>query len=256
MSEVKICEYCGTACGIGDLYCKKCSQLFLNTEGAEEQVIEGITNSELERFIGKNAGYYLEKFEKAKHKKVFCQINVPALLFGPSWFFYRKMYKLAIIYAAILIVLSSFLTVVLPAIFEADIDHFFDAQQTYNDYVNAGGEVLIFKEGTTAVIGTNPTFRKIHDDLVQAQNKIKLMWFFVNAPVLIVNFLFRLLGNWFYKKHIMLSIGTSAGGTSGKSAFLGWLAVTAVTYAVSALLLCIPVVLRFTAATENLYLWM
>ncbi len=252
-NKTKICDNCGATCDIRDTYCKKCLQSFLKQDETSKPVIEGIDNTELKKFLGKNSEYYLEKFAKAKNKNVFLQLNFSALLFGPNWFFYRKMKKLAIMYVAILFMLSLMLSVALPIIFEADIDTYYDAKKAYNDY---DGEVLIFKEGTTTILGRDPIYQEVHDNLDNAQRKIILIDFLIGAPVFVVNIMFRLLGNFFYKKHIISNINTTEGGTSGKAAFWGIIATNVVAFIISLLLLLIPAVYRFQHAIATLYYWL
>ena len=88
------CDNCGTKCNIGDTYCKSCSHTLSHLDYLDDQIIDGMDNLELKNRIGKNADYYINKFAKSK-KKWFIQLNFAALLFGPTWFFYRKMNKIS-----------------------------------------------------------------------------------------------------------------------------------------------------------------
>lgn len=250
-----VCDNCGAKCDIHDKFCKACFSTLSETEF--EPVIEGIEDVELINYIDKKSDYYLEKFSQKK-EKWFIQWNWAALFFGPTWFFYRRMQKIAIVYAAILILLSSLLGVVLPVVFNADVDEYFAAKEAYSDYINSGGERYLYKEPpySTYMIGLHPTYEKLRDDLKDAQNKIRLIEFLINAPVFAVNILFRLFANSIYKNHIITNIHSNKKGTSMKNAIGGLVAVNLVTWIVSALLLQIPVVSRFFEAASTLINWL
>ena len=251
-----VCDNCGAKCNVADAYCKSCSHTLSRSDNLGEQIIVGMEDAELKNQIGKNADYYINKFAKSK-KKWSIQINFAALLFGPAWFFYRKMNKIAVIYAAILILLSSLLTLVLPTVFKADVERYYDAKQTYSDYINSGGEVNLYKEPpySTVVIGTHPTYKKIRDNLDDAQNKIRLIEFLITAPVFVINILFRLFANAIYKNHIALNINCNKNGVSMKNAVVGLGLMNLIMFVVSLLLNQIPAVSQFTEATQTLFDW-
>lgn len=251
-----VCDNCGAKCDIDDTYCKACSHTLSHLDYLYDQIIDGIENSELKNYIGKNSDYYIKKFAKKK-SKWFIQLNFAALLFGLAWFFYRKMYKFAIVYAAILILLSSLLTLVLPTVFKADVERYYGAKETYSDYINSGGEVYLYEEPpySTVVIGKHPTFQKIRDNLNDAQNKIRLIEFLITVPVFIINILFGLFANSIYKNHITLNICSNNNGVSIKSAIGGLILVNFVMFIVSTLLSQISVVAQFTEATQTLFYW-
>ncbi len=248
-----VCDNCGTKCNLDDTYCKVCSQTLTRSDN---QIIDGIENAELKNYIGKNADYYIEKFTGNKGK-LFVQFNIAALLFGPTWFFYRKMYKFAAIYAAILILLSSLLSLIIPMVSKSDVERYYVAKETYTNYLNSGGEVNLYKEPpySTVPIGIHPTFQKIRDDLDAAQNKIRWMEFWIAAPVFVINILFRLFANAIYKKHITENIHANNNGVSMKSAIGGLVLVNLIMFVISLLLNQVSAVSRFTEATQTLLYW-
>ncbi len=254
-NQTKICNNCGAVCNIYDTYCKKCSNSFDAQTMSNEQIIDGIDDNDVKDFIEKNADYYEKKIRKSKNKKWFIQLNFAALLFGPTWFFYRKMYKFAVIYATILIVLSSALSIILPLTFKNSIDEYYFAKNEYSNYINSGGEILVFEEGTIAVSGTNPSYKILRDNLNDAKNKIKLITVLINVPVLVVNVLFRLFGNAFYKKYIIENMNSSNGGVSMKFAILGLIVVNIISLSVSLIALQIPAVSDFAYASQNYWIY-
>jgi len=251
-----ICDNCGTKCNVGDTFCKVCFQSLAGSDHLGNQAIDGIENAELEKFIGKNADYYIKKFAGNKDK-LFVQLNVAALLFGPTWFFYRKMRKFAAMYAAVLILLSSLLSLALPMVFKTDVEEYYVAREAYINYINSGGQVNLYKDPpySTVPIGIHPTFQKIRDDLDAAQNKIRLIEFFVAAPVFVINIAIRLFANAIYKRHIAENIHSNNNGVSMKSAIGGLPLVNLIMFVISLLINQIPVVSQFTEATQTL-LWL
>lgn len=123
----KICKECMTENEQEYLYCKNCGNKLdkdapkdeykyaqgfnpasYNTPYGDTEV-EGISTQELSLFIGKKAYDILPKFQKMEltnSKISWCwPVAILSFLFGPFgaalWFFYRKMYKNALIFSAI-----------------------------------------------------------------------------------------------------------------------------------------------------------
>lgn len=224
----------------------------------EDQVIDGIDNAELKKYLGKNSEYYVKKFAEKKDKKWFIQINFAALFFGTTWFFYRKMDKIALISATVLILLSSLLTLALATVFQSDVEKYYTAKERYASYVNSGGEVLLFKDPpySSVVIGTHPTYEKLVNELDSAQNGIRWIAFFIAAPVVVPSLLLRLFANSIYRKHIRANIHGNRFGVSQKSAIDGLILVGAGILLCYFLLNLVPAVSRFIQATQMLYPWL
>ena len=55
-----VCDNCGSKCNIDDAYCKSCSHTLSHSNYLYEQIIDGIENSELKSYIGKNSDYYVK----------------------------------------------------------------------------------------------------------------------------------------------------------------------------------------------------
>ena len=247
-----ICDNCGSKCDINDTYCKSCSQTLSHSNCFDEQIICGIENSELKSYIGKKSNYYIEKFSKKKGKW-FIQLNFAALFFGPIWFFYRKMYKFAMIYFAVFVVAFSLLNTVIPILFKSDVDEYFLAESVYLDYIDSGAETHCEIDGKFTTV---PTFRAIRNDLTNAQNRIRLINFLISAPSLIINILFRLFANSFYKNHIISNIEVNNGGVSIKNAIGAYILINVVLLCVSLLISQIPIVSRFVDAALSLRPWL
>ncbi len=254
-NHTKICNNCGATCEINASYCRNCSQDFPKVSIDDEQIIDAIPNNELKEFIGKNSDYYFKKFSKIKDSKLNLQLNFSALFFGPIWFFYRKMYKEAILFATILILMSSFLSIIIPTVFKSDIDAYYTSKDVYANYVNSDKELYIFGENAYDMT-IHPEYEKIENDLIASQNKIRLIDFLINAPVFAFNIIFRLLANSLYKKHVIKCISTLDGGTSIKSAIIATFLLDIIYFIIPILLLQIPVFSDFHNATRNLFNWL
>lgn len=111
------CQQCGAYVGIGMASCGVCGASLgedfdinsgheividkqksawigvpLNYRVKEEQTEDDIEST----FIGPHADYYLEQFHRLTHFGTKIGWNWGALLFGPWWFIYRKMYRYAL----------------------------------------------------------------------------------------------------------------------------------------------------------------
>lgn len=243
-----VCNNCGAKCNMHDVYCKSCSQKLSSSDNVEKQIIDGIDNTELRSFIGKNADYYTEKFAKKK-SKWFVQLNFAALFFGPTWFFYRKMNKIAVVYVAVLILFSSLLTLVVPTVFKEDVERYHAAYEVYIDYINSDGEIFLDMEDHDYVVGIlHPTYERISDELEAAEKRISFIEFLINVPVLVINILIRFFANSIYKYHITLNIHSNYRGVSMKNAIIGYILMYIAMMIVSLLLNQIPIVGKFNAA--------
>ena len=241
-----VCDNCGAKCSAGDTYCKKCHYTFPIV--SNEPAIEGIDNEQLENYIDWHSEYYVKKFAKTK-SKWFIQLNFAALLFGPTWFFFRKMYKVALIYVAILVLMPLVSILTFCTVFSADIDGYFAAKQAYNDYTETYWDTYDFGEEHS------PQYIKLSKELSAAKDKLKLIYFVGSVPVFIINILFRLFGNAFYKNHIILNIDEGKGGTSAKWAIWSLVIANVVSTILSILINLIPSVFRFGEAINSLNFW-
>lgn len=70
-------------------------------------LIEGIPASEYADYIGeKKSGSYIRKFVNMERFGRKISVSICALIFGPIWFLYRKMYKEGLLFGIALIILS------------------------------------------------------------------------------------------------------------------------------------------------------
>lgn len=219
MEEKRICSECGTENEEKYRFCKNCGKE-LEAEGFEQQTygnvynqyvnvengymnmpeIEGIPADEVSAFVGKKAPKIVRKFAKMQvtsSKASWCwPVAILSYFFGPIgaafWYLYRKMYKLAIIFFAIGIVLSaatSFISVsgLLPG---GDGASFEEIVDTYEDFVR--GEIT-FEEYMEDITGAL-------SDLGGIGNAVEE---FFNIATLVITGIFSY---YWYKKHTVKSI--------------------------------------------------
>lgn len=255
--EFVICEKCGEKCSTDDLYCQNCSQSLSHSHVWSGQIIDGMDPEALKKRIGKNEDYYTEKFAKKKGKW-FVQLNFAALLFGPIWFFYRKMYKAGVIYVAITILFAALFTLIVPTSFQKDVEQYHSARKAYENYVNSGKETHIWGEYpySSQLIGLHPDYQEVSDNLKVAQNKIRLMDFLMHVAPLIVHIVIRLFANSIYKNHIASTIYSGDCGVSVKNAVVSFVVIGIISVIVSVLLGLVPTVSRFWEATDTIMHWM
>ncbi len=106
-----ICPICGFVNEYGVDKCKKCSAP-LFTEGTDEEFsfaddafaadakLNDIPNREYVEYIGRNRSRYLSSFYALSGQGRNISVNWGAMLFGPVWFFYRKMPKIGVLLIA------------------------------------------------------------------------------------------------------------------------------------------------------------
>lgn len=208
--EFFICDNCGVKCNPGDTYCKKCHYTFPKVE-EEPVVIEGIENEELSNYIDWHSEYYVNKFKKTK-KNWFIGINLSALIFGPTWYFFRKMYKMGIIYTLITALLPCLLLLTFCAISRDDIIEYFEIKETRSEFYDK----YDFDEYYFEDSEHHYEYEQITNEFMQANEKIKLINILSNVPGITIDILFRLFANAFYKNHIISNIEKKNGGTSIK----------------------------------------
>lgn len=114
----KRCPVCAAANEQDALYCKRCaSPIGRLSPGGEDRPraaqsvtrFEGAAVEDAAIFIGRGAGHYIPKFIDMELRRSRASWNWPVLLlalfFGPAalavWFFYRKMYKPALLFLGV-----------------------------------------------------------------------------------------------------------------------------------------------------------
>lgn len=101
------CPNCRTITENGK-YCSNCGHQVQNiTNDNSASTSAKITSINLKLFIGKNADYYIEKWDKADNQARFAGWNWAAFFLGVFWLAYRKMYRYMFIFILLSILVGS-----------------------------------------------------------------------------------------------------------------------------------------------------
>ncbi len=105
------CEGCGAAMYVEDTQCSQCGkevirdkQVPVGSVFASQSTsppltgdpVDGVTEKELATYIGFSSKYFILRFRAMANNQRVPQVNLAAFLLGFIYFFYRKMYKVAI----------------------------------------------------------------------------------------------------------------------------------------------------------------
>jgi len=214
------CEHCGALCNQDDGYCKSCWKKLPTDETGDDYVLEGKGHSEWIDFIEKRTDHYMPVFKKNEGKSVFVSWNWAAFFFANNWMFYRKMYKYALILAAIFVVVTSILTVGLTLPHAADIREWGILIEEYESYVDGGGALKIYTDDE------NYYFPDVVTQGHQAENNLAMLEVTILLQATLVSALvqsvfFGLFGDALYKRYAQKRIGQKPGGASLISWFGG-----------------------------------
>lgn len=157
--------------------------------------IEGVPTEDMVAFVGKKSYNIIPKFSKmelAGSKASWCwPAAVLGFLFGPLgaaiWFFYRKMYKAAVIFMAIGIVFSAAVGIIAGPITDKDF-----LQGVVESYYS--GDYEGFYNGVGELLRSEDTVRSIAASVLDSA---------VSIATMIVAGMF---GFYFYKRHAVRSI--------------------------------------------------
>ncbi len=215
--KIKICDNCGAECDINASYCRKCSQPFpASSNSVSSPVVEGVEDKKLREFIGQKYEYYFKKFKKIPDDKFRIQFNGAALFFGPVWFIYRKMYKIAALYVAIVMLTSLVFGTGLPFIFKGTLTEFAAITQEMDEYQKSG-KATYYEDPNTGESVIHPLYEPIKEKFDTYYTKFVIILLFSTFPPILLEFAIRLFANSIYKRHVLANYEYGEGGTS-----IGW----------------------------------
>ena len=184
--------------------------VYLNgqTFGANEDV-GGATVSEVVTYTQINSRHYLKKLIKNKHKKsFFLSWNWGACLFGPAWFFYRKLYKAGAVLLALAISATLAITPFVPTINEylEKVSPMYN--QMWTDYVNG-----VKENPEEAEEKFNQTSEEIYSELLEVLPQTIAVLF---ATYGVSHIIPALIANFFYRKKMLEDIKFAKEATSDR----------------------------------------
>ena len=206
------CEHCGATCNLKDGYCKNCWKKLPCDNEQSDFIIDGIGQSEWEKFIDKNADRYIDVYKKNEGRKWFLHINWAAMCFGINWMFYRKMNKRAFAVFFLFAAISMVLQIVLAIPYLNDMSDLTKDIVIYEEYV-ASGKPTVMRDYYGNLY--SPEVVERYEEAIEKKSEIELK-FMLNAlwMIPIQCGALGLFGDAIYKSHIMKNIKTGSGGTS------------------------------------------
>lgn len=249
MENLVICHKCGTENEVQYVYCKNCGaalkpetvkdELQYNNINKQQaysydtynqnfalETIEGVPTEDMATFIGKKSHEIIPKFTKMEitaSKASWCWPSaILGLLFGPLgaaiWFFYRKMYKIALIFVAIGVITGAMINLISGPLIDNEVLQ--NAIESFSD-----GDFQSFLGSIEDAINSVDALRTNIADIVESV---------VNITTMIIAGVF---GIYYYKQNCVNSIKryrnmsvdpryykiglASIGGTSSGMAVLG-----------------------------------
>lgn len=183
----------------------------------KERTLYGIEINKWRTFIDKKFDRYITIYEKHQDAKLFLNLNKAALFFPFYWMLYRKMFKVAIIFIVLCLVLQ---TAILGITSNYQYHKFLEIKETYSEHFDENGRLDI-NTFDISNLDDIKLYEKINSEISVCLIKIIIVAIITNViPPIIIGF----MGDWLYQKHIIKHINKSAGGTSKFSVFIGWLA--------------------------------
>ncbi len=213
------CSNCGATFIKGDTYCRTCNTPIEYEPMSDEEMLEGIKNSDWHLFIDKNSSRYVEIFSNNEGKKIFFNMNWAAMFFNVYWMFYRKMYKYALIYLIISMVFSIGLTAVVTTAVKPAVNEAQKIIEPYSQYLDkTNGLYGAYSDGSVEVSEILNAATEYDKEINSIMGKLA---FWVIIPSIIINVIFGLLADCIYRSYILRNIQYKSGGTSGWSLAIG-----------------------------------
>ena len=211
------CEHCGAVCRVTDGFCQSCwKKLPLPTVVADDVILDGYGLSEWQRFIGKNAGRYIDVYKKHEGKKFFLHINWAAFFLGMNWMLYRKMYKVALFACIIMSLLSVLVSGIVMLPRAAELEQLRDERDAYHRHLDAHDTISFADE--VVIRG-----RAAEKELAQVELQNSLIEIGVTMACCVF---WGLSADAIYKAHVKKNILTKDGGTSVGAIFGGRLVIS------------------------------
>ncbi len=198
-AQTTVCEKCGREIEKGSAFCTYCgerqeSPAFLSAYSAvnskafqEDSGIDGYSATELSSAIVVNTNKFITKFRK--NKKI--SWNWSAFIFGPYYFFYRKMMK----YGLLALVINLIVSLVLNGVFAKQLS-------AYNAVVSSEQYKELFTNGFA---NSELMAQFSAEPAVEALMPVMLVFALCTLALRVV---FALFADGLYRKHVLKMIDT------------------------------------------------
>ena len=217
--EIEIrCPRCGEYNESGAKFCKNCGMPFVEngnvreifitssyTYNDSEEIEEGVTNGDVAKYLGQNAGYFITKYKAMKQRKNPISTNFSALFFNYMYLFYRKSFVFGIIFALVLFLLR------MPSTFVI----MYERLEGTSYLSQLPFLTVAFVEKMTKI----SVFTDLTSWLIEVGMCLFFNWFYMKSVIKKVKNLKNIYGNDFAE------VATKSGGVLGRRIILILLAV-------------------------------
>lgn len=173
-------------------------QMFIFGSNAYEAQVLGEETKDFTAFTRASIPSYYKKFKRFEHGKKF-SFNFAALIFGPLWFFFRKLFKEGIIFTAITLCL----TMALYAPLSQAMDGYYDLREEMAQVVQ--GEDEPTAEQLEAINNKMLAFSEKHGGVIVL----------FGSSMVLLHFVCALCADSLYKKKFLKDVSEAAEESQG-----------------------------------------
>ena len=203
MSEEKIlrCPDCNTLYSDGSKTCRSCGRTLPSAkEVFEQDNLHGMPIKDWHAIIGQGADYFVELFRKNKDKKFFLSINPRAIIYGAYWFFYKKMYKGALLTYFLTTMMTLFFTLVGVAIQLSAMNMAVEDYRPYTRYKNFDGSITQEFPVDDELHEVDHAYGQLKSEIYKCVTKAALIGL---IGYCVTKAFCMLSADWFYREHIL-----------------------------------------------------
>ncbi|MEE0929180.1 MAG: DUF2628 domain-containing protein [Acutalibacteraceae bacterium] len=205
------CKNCGEFIPEDERFCPDCG---MPVGSESEKVFSEMSDAELHSYIGKNSSRYVDIFSKNRGKSFFVSFNWAAGLFGVAWLCYRKMYKYAVLFFALNILVSAVLSCGFALTYKEEIKACKRVTGDSVFSVISNLDMITTDDDGNLVVGDIPK------EVTDLQKKAEDFDSKVSVVFLALNLALALFADCLYKRHIQKN-PYSTGGVSVPGCIIG-----------------------------------
>lgn len=159
-----------------------------------KEIEEGVKTGDIAIFVRHESPRYLKKFQQIKAGKL--SWNWGAFFFAPYWFFYRKLYKLGVIFLTIFVLLSS-LSFLPPAV------RF--SQTIYNFETEAKELAETIKTDAEYETAVTELYQSVYEELTENKTGF-IIYAIQSSSTFVISIFIGLNANKWYYKHTLSNV--------------------------------------------------